>query len=194
MSAPQAYPLLWPVNWPRTTRQQKSQFKTSLNGSLANVKKSLQLLATDSGKKVEGLTISSNVTLGEQTPTDAGVAVYFTWDGIATCIPVDRYVKVQDNLQAIHHCIEADRTKLRHGGIHQIRATYRGYASLPAPESQPSLWWQVLGISRIAGKGLVEKQYKMLRSLHHEDHGGDRNKYDAVQNAYAAFKKERDLT
>lgn len=191
MSTPQAYPLMWPANWPKTTRPQKSQFKTSLSGALKNVKNSLQLLAADSGKKVENLTISSNVTLDEQTPRGAGVAVYFTWDGISTCIPVDRYIKVQDNLQAIHHCIEADRTKLRHGGIHQIRATYRGYASLPAPESQPSLWWHVLDIDRDARGGLVEKQYKKLRSLHHEDHGGDRIKYDAVQKAYAAFKKER---
>lgn len=193
MSTPQAYPLTWPGNWPRTKRPQKSQFKSTLASALNNVKKSLELLASDSSKKVEGLIISSNVTLGEQTPADAGVAIYFTWDGISTCIPVDRYAKVQDNLQAIHHCIDADRTKLRHGGIHQIRATYQGYASLPAPDSS-SLWWEVLKVNQNAPVAVIEKSYKKLRSKHHEDKGGDRVMFDAVQKAYATFKNERGIS
>ena len=71
MSTPQAYPLTWPDNWPRVKNRQGSQFKTSLSKALANVKKSLGLLASDSGKKVDDLIISSNVTLGEQKPKDS---------------------------------------------------------------------------------------------------------------------------
>lgn len=196
MSTPQAFPLAWPGNWPRTKRPQKSQFKSSLAASLNNLKKSLSLLATDSGKKVEDLIISSNVTLGEQNPGDAGVTVYFTWDGISTCIPVDRYLKVQDNLQAIHHCIEADRTKLRHGGIHQIRATYQGYASLPAPDSRSlRTWYEVLGVAESQSKVDVDEAYRTLRGRYHPDKPtGNDVKFDEVQKAYAAFKKERGLS
>lgn len=104
----QAFPLTWPESWPRTTSRGKSQFKTSLEGAIRNVESSLSLFAKDSGKKVENIMVSSNFQLMSRSPDDLGVAVYFTWDGISTCIAVDRYAKLEENLQAIHHCIEAE--------------------------------------------------------------------------------------
>ncbi|MGO6938515.1 hypothetical protein [Rhizobium johnstonii] len=94
--SPTAYPLTWPHNIPRTKNKAASKFKTGLPAALKNVRSSLQLFATDSGKKVEGITISSNVTLGVDRPDDPGVAVWFTWDGMSVCIAVDRYPKVED--------------------------------------------------------------------------------------------------
>lgn len=165
----QAYPLTWPPEWPRTSRPGTSKFNTSISGALKNVQKSVSMFATDSGFKVDGVVISSNVTLGEQRPKDAGVAIYFTWDGINTCIAVDRYVKVEDNLQAIHHCIEAERTKLRHGGLNLVRAAFRGYAALPPPGATKP-WREVLGNC----KTLVEVNvaYKRLANIHHPDKDG----------------------
>lgn len=143
----QAYPLHWPEGWPRTERPGSSRFDTSISKALKNVQDGLRLFAQDSGRKVEDVVISSNVTLGEQKPGDSGVAVYFSWDGISTCIAVDRYQKVEDNLQAIYHCIEAERTKLRHGGLNLVRAAFRGYAALPPPGSaNRRKWFEVLGV------------------------------------------------
>jgi hypothetical protein len=112
-----SYPLSWPDGLPRTERKVTSQFRTTLAAALNNVRKSLEAFGKDSGKAVTEISITSNVTLGETLPSDTGVAVWFTWDGQQRCIAVDRYPKPEDNLQAIHHVLEARRTEMRHGGL-----------------------------------------------------------------------------
>src|SRR5690606_9175442 len=136
-----AFPLQWPAGFPRAKSREKGAFKTTLAGALNNVQDSLRKFASDSGKKLESLVISSNVTLGVQNPADSGVAIWFTWDGMTVCIPVDRYLRVEANLQAIHHIIEARRTELRHGTLALVRATFSGFLALPTPKG--SAWWEV---------------------------------------------------
>lgn len=182
------YPLSWPDNWPRTQRPQSSQFRTTLAGALKNVRSSVEAFSRDSGHKVTGLVISSNVTLGSQKPGDPGVAVYFTWDNITTCIPVDRYNKVECNLQAIHHVLEAERTKLRHGGLNLVRAAFRGYAALPPPEAREN-WMTVLRVDRNASSEDVRQSMLRLRAIHHPDKGGDPGVFNDIQNAWEAAKK-----
>ena len=187
------YPLAWPDGWTRTKHPGKSKFKKTLPGALANVEKSLELFAKDSKEKIAGVVISSNVTLGSFNPKDAGVAVYFEWSGIATCIAVDRYLKVEENLQAIHHCIEAERVKLRHGGINLVRAAFRGYASLPPPGSGGSLvdWWVVLGVKKDAPRGAVEQAYKSKRGRYHPDKPtGNAARFQAVQQAWSEYNNQ----
>lgn len=188
----QAYPLTWPDSWPRTKTPGKSQFKTSISAALNNVQDSLRRFGSDSGKKIEAVVISSNVTLGDQKPADCGVAVYFTWDGISTCIAVDRYAKVEENLQAIHHCIEAERTKLRHGGLNIVRAAFRGYAALPPPSSASSRpWWQVLDVQPTAPLALCERAYKNAAKLYHPDNAnGDATKMAELNAAIAQARAE----
>lgn len=187
---PTAYPLYWPEHFPRSKRPGSSKFKTSLPGALRNVEDSLRRFGDDSGKKITNLVISSNVTLGQQRPADAGVALYFTWDDMQTCIAVDRYSKVEDNLQAIHHCIEAERVKLRHGGIELVKAAFRGYVALPPPEGV-IVWHEVLGVSPHAEPEAIEKAYHELRSQHHPDHGGDPVMFDRIQRAWKLVPAEK---
>lgn len=188
---PTAYPLTWPATMPRTRTPVKSQFRTSLNGALGNVRDSLFSFSRDSGKKIDGLVISSNVTLGEQKPGDPGVAVWFTWDGLSVCIAVDRYPKVEDNLQAIHHVIEARRTELRHGGLHIVRATFTGFAALPSPPSNRS-WASVLGFSTFDGltPAIVEARFKKLAKECHPDAGGSTEAMAELNSAKAEALKE----
>lgn len=186
----QAYPLLWPDSWPRTESRSGAQFKTSLAKAIKNVKQAIASFAKDSKKEVTDLVISSNVTLGAQSPKDPGVVAYFIWDGIETSIPVDRYLKVEHNLQAIYHCIEAERTKLRHGGLHLVRAAFRGYALLSAPKNSQN-WWDVLQCRRDASVDTIKKQYKRLCQDYHTDRPdgtGDTEKFQAVQHAYKGSK------
>lgn len=188
MSAPTAYPLTWPPQFPRCTRRESGAFKTTLAGALKNVQDSLRKFADDSGKKLDGLVISSNVTLGAHNPADPGVAIWFVWDGLQVCIPVDRYAKVESNLQAIHHIIEARRTELRHGTLALVRATFTGFKALPAAKG--SDWWDVLETSRDCTLHTAELQYKRLRSNHHPDKGGDPAKFDVVQRAWEQAQQE----
>ncbi len=187
---PTAFPLTWPATMPRTKTPVKSQFRTSLNGALNNVRDSLFAFSRDSGKKIDGLVISSNVTLGEQKPADPGVAVWFTWDGLSVCIAVDRYPKVEDNLQAIHHVIEARRTELRHGGLHIVRATFTGFAALPSPGGKKP-WRDVLQFnSGPVSREQVETAYRQAAKKAHPDAGGSTAAMAELNAAKAEVLKE----
>jgi hypothetical protein len=177
-----AYPLTWPPQFPRAKARDKGRFSTSLAGALKNVQTSLDLFARDSGKKLDGLIISSNVTLGAHKPADAGVAVWFSWDGLQVCIAVDRYSSVEGNLQAIHHIIEARRVELRHGTLALVRATFQGFLALPS--SVRRAWWLVLGVNRDAAPAAIKEAYRKKCSENHPDKGGDANKMTEINLAY----------
>lgn len=170
----QAFPLSWPDNFPRSPRTEKSKFKTSLAGALNNVTTSLQAFGRDSGKNVTEIVLSSNCALGIQRPVDPGVAAWFKWDGVTICIPVDRYTTPEENLQAIHHVIEARRTELRHGTLHLVRATMAGFKALPPPpNSKPRRSWaDVLGVHSNASKDAIEAAYRDRAKKAHPDAGG----------------------
>lgn len=176
MSAIPSYPLSWPDGLPRTERKASSQFRTTLNAALTNVRKSLEAFGRDSGKAASNISITSNVTLGERRPTDTGVAVWFDWDGQQRCIAVDRYPKPEDNLQAIHHVLEARRTEMRHGGLHVVRQTFKGFTALPAPPGRKG-WREVL---KLHGSSItateIDRAYRELAAKAHPDAGGSNEK------------------
>lgn len=189
-TAASAYPLTWPPQFQRATRRERGAFKTTLAGALKNVQDSLRRFSADSGKKLDGLVISSNVTLGVQNPSDPGVAVWFVWDGLQVCIPVDRYEKVEANLQAIHHIIEARRVELRHGTLALVRATFTGFKSLPKPAGDN--WREVLGLpAGSMDRAAAEAAWKRLRSSTHPDKpGGSEAAFKRVQQAWEQAQGE----
>jgi hypothetical protein len=170
---PAAYPLDWPPGWPRTALKDRgpSKFKATLAGALKNVEEELRRFGQDTGKPVSGVVISSNYALSSANPADGGVAVYFTWDGEQHCIAVDRYKRLEENLQAIFRCIEAERTKMRHGGLNIVRAAFRGYKALPGTQRT---WRAVLGVKFDEKVDLdaVESRYRHMAAKHHPDRGG----------------------
>lgn len=180
--SPTAFPLSWPPLFPRTAERERGAFKTTLAGALNNVQTSLQRFANDSGKSLDGLVISSNVTLGVNRPEDPGVSVWFTWDGLGVCIAVDRYASVESNLQAIHHIIEARRTELRHGTLALVRATFQGFKALPAPAGRE--WWDVLSLPRDAKREDIKAAYRRLATQHHPDRGGDPARMAEINTAH----------
>lgn len=197
MKAPaQGYPLTWPKDWPRNKSRGTSQFKTTLHKALENVQGELQRFAKDSDIAVKDVMISSNFALGNQNPADSGVAVYFSWDGAPTCIAVDRYNKIEENLQAIYRCIEAERVKLRHGGLNLVRAAFRGYAALPPPLAAGSgkPWHETLGVKANAEWGAIVAAHRKLAKENHPDlQGGSANRMAAINEAFDLAKKERGL-
>ena len=181
------FPLDWPSAIPRSKTPERSRFKTTLAKSLKNVENSLELLAKDSNKKVRDIVISSNYSLNNTNPEDGGVCVYFFWDGIQMCYPIDRYNRIQDNLQAIYHIIEADRTKLRHGSFELIMAEKRGDTlMLDSGESKP--WYVVLGVNKTDSYTVVSEQYKKLVKLHHPDRpSGNNETFIAINKAWKEY-------
>lgn len=192
----QAYPLTWPDTMPRHKAREKGLFKTALPGALKNVQTSLTAFGRDSGKALSNLVISSNVTLGVTRPDDPGVAIWFVWDGLQVCIPVDRYSTVEANLQAIHHIIEARRVELRHGTLALVRATFTGFVALPSPESSRKRDWRdVLDLnaderSRVS-KAIIEGRFRKLAVERHPDrHGGSHEAMSELNRARDEALKE----
>lgn len=170
-----AYPLCWPQGFPRWKSGRSSgAFKSDFEQAVRNVRRSLELFAKDSGKRIEQPVLSSNIDLNpltanaEKRPADPGVAVWFSWDGLQVCIPVDRYETPAANLQAIHHIIEARRVELRHGTLALVRATFTGFQALPAPKGKG--WRDVLGLGEgPVDRAVVETAYKALSRERHPD-------------------------
>jgi hypothetical protein len=190
MTAISAYPLCWPPNVPRAQRREAGSFKTSLAGALRNVEDSLRLFGRDSRKPVANLVLSSNVTLGAHRPEDPGIAVWFVWDGIQVCIPVDRYATPEANLQAIHHIVEARRVELRHGTLALVRASFQGFRALPSPAAEPH-WSEVLDCAPDAGVEEIERAWRAAAKAAHPDTGGSHEAMARINAAREAALKER---
>lgn len=191
---PTAYPLAWPDNIVRSDKTVKSQFRTTLPGALKNVKDSLYRFGDDTGRRIDGISLSSNV--GGLDPghiADKGVAAWFVWDGELRCIAVDRYDKVEDNLQAIHHILEARRTEMRHGGLNIVRQTFKAFAALPSPPGSrgPRSWSSVLGVAENATVAEIDAAYKRLAAVNHPDKGGSAEEMAAINAARAQGRRAR---
>lgn len=182
------YPLQWPDTMPRHSTRERSRFKTALSTATNNVRKSIVAFGSDSGKPVQDLVISSNVTLGVDSPADPGVAVWFKWDGQQVCIAVDRYDKLEHNLQAIHHIVEGRRTEPRHGGLNIVRQTFRGFAALPGPAAPD--WRSELGFPRDAKptRDQIDAAYCAKAKTAHPDGGGSDVAFQRLQQLYQQAK------
>ena len=123
----QAYPLQWPVSWPKTEPYQRGtpKFKTTLPSALANLKRQIELMG---GK---GLVLSSNYALGAESPKEPGVVAYFEWNKNQMAIPCDRWIRIEANVQAIALTVEAMRGMERWGAKHMINAMFGGFKALP---------------------------------------------------------------
>lgn len=181
------YPLAWPERLPRTARPISGSFKTTLPRAIENVEKSLELFAKDSGQLVTNIAITSmKAGLSSAQPSDTGVSIWFEWDGEQRCVAVDRYDKLEDNVQAIHHVIEARRTELRHGGLNIARQTFKSFTALP---HYPVDWRKLLGFDKpgqIVTKDMIEAAYRLRAKTAHPDKpGGSAAEFQLLNKAKA---------
>lgn len=182
-----AYPLAWPAGFPRSKSREKSKFRTSFDDARKNVAKSLIAFGADSNKAISDPVLSTNVDmLGRVKDGDPGVAVWFVWDGMQICIPVDRYQSSAENLQAIHHVLEARRVELRHGTLALVRATFTGFLALPSPTSP----WETLGLRPGASAAAIDEAYREKAKTAHPDAGGSAAAMTALNQARDAAKRE----
>jgi hypothetical protein len=177
MSDPSAYPLEWPPGWPRTAAHGRSAWPKCppLQACLRETQAQLRLLGATR------VVLSSNVTLGNDRPSDPGVVAYATYDRLPIAIPCDRWNTVAGNVRAIGKTIEAMRGMERWGAKHMIRAMFQGFVALPAPVD----WRTELGIQ--AGEALtfadIEARYRALAQERHPDRPGGSTERMAALNA-----------
>jgi hypothetical protein len=180
---------------PRTKNPGQGRFNSSIHSAVNNVHDELRRFGNDTGQKVSNIVISSNCSLGESRPKDPGIAVYFRWENIDACIAIDRYHWPEENLQAIAKVIEAERTKMRHGGLNVVRASFRGYAALPpptGPDGQLAPPWRMVLFGPDADGTLAdaENAYRKLVKTHHPDAGGDAAKFNQITDAIRQAREE----
>jgi hypothetical protein len=183
--APRAHPLQWPPGWPKTAPKEKQQgvFKSTISSALT-------LLRTEISRfGGTNVVLSSNFTLGNESPKETGVVAYFLLDGQQMAIPCDRWYKIEHNIQAIALTIEAIRGMDRWGAKNMIKAVLQGFLALPERSTVPD-WWDVLECRRDSPLDVVRAQYKRLAHDHHPDHGGSAGKMSEVNAAWATAQKE----
>ncbi len=186
-----AYPLTWPVGWPRTADHHRklAQFADrSLASAREIVLDELRLL------KARNPILSTNVILrrdgfprsGQRNPNDPGVAVYFALGDQPKVLACDKWTLVEDNLWAIAKHVGAIRGQQR-WGVGTVDQAFMGYDALPAPASA---WWEVLEVAQDAGAEAVREAYRRLAKRYHPDAGGSSEAFLRIQKAYERFRDE----
>lgn len=182
----EAYPLQWPLGWPRTVKPVRARFGTSLAGARDGLLYELRLM------NAKDIVINSNMELrrdglpyANQKPfLDKGVAVYFSLNGEQRCIPCDRWDNVADNLQAIRKTVEALRGLDRWGAKAMVDAAFAGFKGLRAKVEETEKWYEILGVDPFATQAEIRKAYLKLAKKYHPDNGGNPAEFERIKKAY----------
>jgi hypothetical protein len=179
MPDPTAYPLAWPPGWPRTEPMHRERWPNAvaLAPALKELRDELRLLGT------MHVVLSSNATLGAETPADPGVVAYCTYQGQQVAIPCDRWTTLPANVRAIAKTINAMRGMQRWGAKHMIRAMFQGFAALPAPAD----WRSLLG--NPATLAAAEAAFRERAKTAHPDAGGTHDRMAALTAAIAEARR-----
>ena len=191
----EAYPLQWPEHKKRTNYKENSRFRVS---SFAVVRDELMRELKMLGAK--SVVLSTNIPLRQdglpyantRQPDDTGIAVYFQYKNKSMCFSCDRWKKIEDNIQAIRHTINALRGIARWGSGDMLEAAFSGFQALESPRGKE--WWHVLNCIRIASLEQIEEIYKLEARRHHPDHGGSTEKMSEINNAIRQARVEKGLT
>lgn len=191
-----AFPLSWPVGWPRTPAHRRQPSRFSPSGLTKEAQETVWELGRLGAKSA---VFSTNVELrrdglpysGRGKPDDPGVAVYFTYEGRQQCIPCDRWSTVEENLRAIWKSIEALRSLERWGAKSFVDAAFTGFTAIAGPAAKRS-WRQVLGIehSGPVDRAAVEALYRNRAREVHPDSGGTHDQMSELNAARDAALKE----
>ena len=146
----------------------------------------------------ESIIISANLRLRQDglpysdqaEPSDPAVAVYFNlrfWRNgkeysrhvVLSC---DRWKKVGWNIHALVKDIEAQRGRER-WGCTSIEQAFQGYLAIPE-RCGVLPWWEILGVKPEVAEADLKEAFRLLAKTHHPDVGGDRKKWDELQEAY----------
>jgi hypothetical protein len=183
-----AYPLRWPPGWPRTDPSRRERWpqgdRLTISGSLKSLQDELRRLGATQ------IVLSSNVSLGNEHPTDVGVVAYALYGKKQIAIPCDRWASVAANLRAIAKTIEAMRGMERWGAKHMITAMFQGFTALAAPDRAD--WRASLGFR--PDERPTPDQVKMRRNelaqRHHPDRGGNPAQMAEINAAHDAALRE----
>lgn len=197
MSEYNAYPLSWPLGWPRKNVRIHSRFgKHNTPPSVAQGSRKVLDELRRMGVQDFNVVISTNVELrldglprsDRRAPMDPGAAVYFKLKGKQKVLACDKYSTVGENLYAVGLTIEATRGIERWGSVTTEQA-FAGYVALE--EKTTRSCWEALEIPPPFAPGLsiqnrenaVMDAYRRMARKSHPDSGGSPEAFDEVVKA-----------
>lgn len=191
MSNINAYPLHWPIGWPRAKHPESSRFDTSFAKARDALFSELRMM------EAKNIILSTNIPLRQdgipyairRQPDNRGVAVYFKYKGKNMTFACDRWMNVEDNVQAVRKTIEALRGIDRWGASDMIERAFTGFVALSDQSSET--WWVVLGVNEDSPQRTVDDAYKKMRVKYHPDKfNGDHDKFIKIQESYKQYLAE----
>jgi hypothetical protein len=132
-----------------------------------------------------------------ERPAHPGVVVYFENDDGALAFPAATFAGMHANLHAIALTLECLRAVDRYG-VTLAHEQYRGFLALPAPATRGTVEQAAI---LLASYGAVPKDfllddaelykltYRKIAAVLHPDAGGDRDAWEAFQNAAVLLEK-----
>lgn len=185
----EAYPLHWPVGWPRTQKPQRSRFdgtpgriKTELLEEIRKLGGRNPIISTNIALRRDGLPYAN-----QRPVDDPGVAVYFELNGEQMVLACDAWDQVHHNMRAISKTIEAMRGMERWGVSELLNRAFMGFKALPSKATL--VWPEVLRVPESASMAEIEAAYKRRLKEAHPDHGGTLEEFQAVRDAYQRAKE-----
>lgn len=185
MNTIKPFPLIWPINEPRTRERLRAPFKTNRDVAVRELKKEFASLGA------EDPVITSNAN-GSRTVTDPGVCVYYLMDKETLFIACDKWNTITDNIQAIRKTVEAIRGISRWGSSNVVKSALKGIGQLPPPSADFTPWWIVFGLdSQPASFAEAKNAYFKQLRVYHTDTGTkpDRQKHTALNLAIDEAEK-----
>ena len=201
-----AYPLVWPVGWPRAKERKTARFSKKSQHEHYNYQVNKALSTSDGYERLDNelwrllteeeyhaCVVSTNIELKRDgtpysnrcEPDDPGVAVYFTMGSVPHCLPCDRWDRVADNLAAVAAHINALRG-IERWGVGDLKTAFAGFKALPE-QGSGSPWYEVLGVAPDAGVGAIRKAYRHRAKEEHPDRNPNdpdaARRFQAVQDA-----------
>lgn len=174
----EAYPLAWPVGWPRYPHYRESaRYQTEFGKAVRDLVSELRRF------KATHVVLSSNVPVrndglpyavaGARRFDDPGVAVYFTVRKDPQVIACDRWDHVKDNFRAVGLTVAAMRMIERTGASELLKRAFSGFKALPPAANQKPAWWKVFGVDpKATTVADVDAIYKARARTAHPDVGG----------------------
>lgn len=187
-----AYPLQWPIDYPRTKGRQRARFKNSFAKGRDMIINEVRRLGG------RGLVISTNIPLkpdgypyassGVKLP-DPGVAAYFTYEGAQVVLCCDKWDLIDDNVVAVAKAIEAMRGIDRWGVSDMLKRAFTGFKTLP--EARGNNWWEILGVPENATAEEIKSAYRGKANIYHPDKPtGNAERFIQIQAAYQQAEKQ----
>jgi hypothetical protein len=200
-----AFPLAWPVGWPRSRERRRATFGTanrdparsyvmknrlSISGALDRLLAELDrlgaksvVISTNVPVRLDGLPYSKAAE-----PADPGAAVYFRLKEEPRALACDKWDRLADNLAALAKHIEAIRGQVR-WGVGSLERAFGGYLALTAVGAKQP-WWEILALRETATLAEVEAKRIELLQRHHPDKGGSHTRAAEINAAADDARRE----